>query len=72
MPRLKTILVIHTTSNKANANSAADFSLEISRPGQDVTIPFPRNPNQRQQESSTSIRSTCRSMRWTRPVPAST
>jgi hypothetical protein len=48
MPKLKTIVVIHTTSTKENANSAADFSLEIGRPGQDVTVPFPRNPNQRQ------------------------
>ena len=43
------ILVVHTTANAENANSAADFSLEISRPGPDVTIPFPKNQNQRQQ-----------------------
>jgi hypothetical protein len=49
MPKLKKLLVIHTTSNEdLNANSAADFSLEISRLGQDVTLPFPKNPGQRQ------------------------
>ena len=49
MPKLKRILVVHTTANEENANSGADFSLERSRPGPDVTIPFPKNQNQRQQ-----------------------
>jgi hypothetical protein len=49
MPKLKSILVVHTTSTEDKANSAADFSLEISRPGPDVTLPFPKNPGQRQQ-----------------------
>jgi hypothetical protein len=48
MPKLKTIIVIHTTSKEAHADSSADFWLEIGGPGDDVTVPFPKNPNQRQ------------------------
>jgi hypothetical protein len=49
MPKLKTVLVIHTTSDDDDrAGSAADFSLEISRPGADVTLPFEKKPGQRQ------------------------
>jgi hypothetical protein len=49
MPKLKNILVIHTTDNQDDrAGSAADFSLEISKPGADVTLRFEKKPGERQ------------------------
>jgi hypothetical protein len=49
MPKLKNLLIIHTTSNAQDAASGADFKLEISGADDDVTINFPRNQNQRKQ-----------------------
>jgi hypothetical protein len=47
MPRLKKLLVIHTTSKHQDAASDASFTLEIGMAGNDVTVDFPTNPNQR-------------------------
>ena len=47
MPRLKEIVVVHTTSRHQDAASGADFTLEIGMGGSDVTVDFPTNPDQR-------------------------
>lgn len=45
MPKLKTIVVVHTTADEPNADSNAEFELEIGRPGPDLVKRFPNDPN---------------------------
>lgn len=45
MAELKTILVVHTTADEPNADSDAEFELEIGRPGPNLVKPFPNDPN---------------------------
>jgi hypothetical protein len=46
MPKLKKIVVAHTTAKVSNAGSNAEFTLVIQRPppAQQATMPFPSNP----------------------------
>jgi hypothetical protein len=48
MPKLKKIVVIHTTVNDPPADSDAEFTLEIARSGSGFSRRFPNKPNQRQ------------------------
>lgn len=48
MPKLKQIVVIHTTVNDEPADSDAEFTLEVAKSGPNFTMDFPNKPGQRQ------------------------
>jgi hypothetical protein len=52
MPKLKRIVVTHTTANEAKAGSNAQFTLVIQKPppAQDFTMKFPDHPGKNERE----------------------
>jgi hypothetical protein len=55
MPVLTRVFVIHKTANKEDANSDANFQLQLARPGGDVILSFPDQPQDERERGSTDL-----------------
>jgi hypothetical protein len=53
MPQLNKITVIHTTANENDADTDADFQLQIAKPGGDVLRTFPGLPHDEREKGRT-------------------